>query len=49
VDLSKKLGYGEPSKNCPNVPIEECLRRRKDAKKYLKQRRAKLKELLKQK
>ncbi|CAI2373491.1 unnamed protein product [Moneuplotes crassus] len=44
--LDKKLPYGEPSKNCPNVPIEESLNRRKEAKKYLKERQLKLKALL---
>ena len=45
--LNTTLPYGEPSKYAPNVPVEECLRRRKQAKKFLKQRRAKLSELLK--
>mmetsp|Transcript_853 Transcript_853/g.729 ORF Transcript_853/g.729 Transcript_853/m.729 type:complete len:367 (+) Transcript_853:3-1103(+) len=45
--LSTILPYGEPSKHCPNVPTEECLHRRKEAKKYLKQRQIKLKEILK--
>ena len=53
IDLDPKqllntiLPYGEPSKSAPNVSVEECLKRRKDAKKYLKQRRAKLQEILK--
>ena len=45
--LLSTLPYGEPSKSAPNVSVEECLKRRKEAKKYLAQRKAKLKELLK--
>ena len=44
--LTAKLPYGEPSKNCPNVPLEESLHRRKEAKKYMKQRQMKLKQLI---
>ena len=47
VLLSTLLPYGEPSLNAPDVTVEECLRRRKEAKKYITQRRSKLKELLK--
>ena len=46
-DPSKLLPYGEPSKHAPNVTIEESLKRRREAKTFLKQRRAKLKHLLK--
>ena len=46
VDFEKLLPYGEPSKHAPGVPIEEALKRRREAKKYIRQRQAKLKNLI---
>lgn len=40
------LPYGEASKNAPDVTVEESLKRRREAKTYMKQRKAKLKYLL---
>ena len=40
------MNYGHPSPNCPGVSIEEAVKRRSDAKAFLKERRIKLKELI---
>ena len=42
------MNYGQPSAHCPDVPIEEAIKRRSDAKAFLKERRIKLQEIINQ-